>query len=264
MTPPGTSAAASAIELGTVEALLQRLYIGASDERTGRPLGLRREDRKKAREVTALLELLGRLPRRNLVIDAAAGHAYAGLCAAELVGLGRLVVIERSTSRAERCREAAARLVPRLPFALEVQAGEVGDAERWPAERPDVVLALHACGGATDDILDRAAAARARHILAVPCCHGLGSRFLAGATARLEAEGLSRHGELRRRLLRSLIDSERALRLEKAGYAVELFELVPPTVTPENLVLRARWMGEPNRMAKSARTWAALVGAEPL
>lgn len=248
------------IPVATVEALLLRLYIGETCARTGRALALRDEDRKKAIEVAALVSELARISRRELVIDAAAGHAYTGLCAAELLGISRLVVLERSPGRAERCRQAATRLAPARPLTLEVHAGEVGDPALWPAH-PDVVLALHACGSATDDVIDRAVAAGARRLLLVPCCHGVDSAFLAGATALAASHHLGRHGELRRRLVRSFVDGERALRLEKAGYAVELFELVPTTVTPENLVLRARYMGEPRRMAEAAREWSALTGS---
>src|SRR5262245_45349019 len=112
--------------------------------------GLRDEDRKKCREVAALLDELGRIGKRGVVVDAAAGHAYAGLLAAELLGVERLVVIERDERRAARAREAAGRLSRAVE--LEVRAGDVADAALWP-EAPDVVLGLHACGAASDMIL---------------------------------------------------------------------------------------------------------------
>jgi short-subunit dehydrogenase involved in D-alanine esterification of teichoic acids len=56
-----------------------------------------------------------------------------------------------------------------------------------------------------------------------------------------------------------MVDAERTLRLEAAGYETEVVELVPPTVTPHNLVWRARRVGEPGRMARAAEALARLV-----
>ena len=50
------------------------------------------------------------------------------------------------------------------------------------------------------------------------------------------------------------------LRLESAGYLTEVMEFVAPTVTPHNLLWRARRMGEPNRMQEAARQRARLRG----
>jgi hypothetical protein len=250
--------------IAVVEELLRRLYLGAAEAPGGSSPGdaapgLRDEDRKKAREVAALVGELARFGRRGLVVDAAAGHGYVGLCAAELIGLDRLVVLERSEARAERCRLAAARLRPLRPLSLDVRTGDVADPALWP-ERPDVVVALHACGAASDAILDGAVAARARWLLLLPCCHDGALRFAAPAAAHAEALGLARHGELRRRATRALIDGERVLRLEAAGYGVEVSSLVPPSVTPENLMLRARHVGEPRRMAEAREELRRLWG----
>jgi hypothetical protein len=45
-----------------------------------------------------------------------------------------------------------------------------------------------------------------------------------------------------------MVDAERTWRLEAAGYETEVVEFVPPTVTPHNLLWRARLVGEPRRM----------------
>jgi hypothetical protein len=236
-----------AVTLARVEATLRRLWLADA--------GLRREDQKKARELTGLLAELARIGRRRLVVDAAAGHAYAGLVAAELLGVERLVVIEREPERGARCRLAAQALTQ--PLALDVRVGPVGDAALWPGE-PDVVIALHACGPASDDVLDRATAARARWILLAPCCYGRTVPFAARAEASAEALGVARHPEVRRRVLESLIDVERTLRLEAAGYQVTVAPFVPPTVSGHPLLWRARRVGEPRRMAEARDRLAAL------
>jgi precorrin-6B methylase 2 len=245
---------ASSVELAAVEAALHRLFIAADGT------SLRREDLKKARETAALLDRLARFAKPDrLLVDAAAGKAYVGLLAVELLGFARVHVIEREPRRAELCRQAIAR----LSRAAEVRVveGDVADARAWP-EAPDVVVGLHACGAASDAILDAAVAAAARVILVVPCCYAQAVAFSPTAEARADALGVPRHAEVRRRVVMSLIDTERTLRLEAAGWETTVEALVPPTVTPHNLLWRARRMREPGRMRASAEQLARLRGGE--
>ena len=103
--PPHAAQHNRGVELAAVEAALHRLFIGVDGT------SLRREDLKKARETAALLEQLARIVRPDrLLVDAAAGKAYVGLLAVELLGVTRVHVIEREPRRAELCRQAAARL----------------------------------------------------------------------------------------------------------------------------------------------------------
>jgi hypothetical protein len=237
--------------LDAIRAAAHRLFIGAEDA------GLRLEDEKKCVEVRALLAEIGRVRRGGLLVDAAAGKAPVGLLAAELSGVARVVVIERDEGRAAACRAAAARLGRAAEIAVRV--GDVGDPQLWP-DRPDAVAALHACGPAADRIIDAAIRARARFLLLVPCCYGEAIPFAGDAAAAAARLGVERHGELRRRVAADLIDAERTLRLEAGGYRVEVAQLVPPTVTPHNLLWRARWAGEPVAMERARVRHAALVG----
>ncbi|HEX9101655.1 MAG TPA: methyltransferase [Polyangia bacterium] len=242
------------MELATVEATLHRLFIAADGT------SLRREDLKKARETAALLDQLARVVRPGrLLVDAAAGKAYVGLLAVELLGVTQVHVIEREPRRAELCRQAAARL--QRAAEVRVVEGDVADARAWPAA-PDVVVGLHACGSASDAILDGAVAADARYLFVVPCCYAQAVAFSATAEARADALGVPRHAEVRRRVVMSLIDAERTLRLEAAGWETTVAALVPPTVTPHNLLWRARRMREPNRMREAAQQLRALRQGE--
>jgi hypothetical protein len=135
----------------------------------------------------------------------------------------------------------------------------VAQASAWPAS-PDVVVGLHACGAASDAILDAAVAVDARYLLVVPCCYAAAVAFSPTAEARADALGVPRHAEVRRRVVMSLIDAERTLRLEAAGWETTVAALVPPTVTPHNLMWRARRMREPNRMREAAQQLRALRG----
>lgn len=239
------------IDVAVVEQALDRLYIAAEGA------SLRREDRKKAAEIAALLAEVARAGVKGTLVDAAAGKAYVGLLAAELLGVADLRVIERDPRRAEACRAAAAKL--RSPARVDVRAGDVGDASLWP-EEPHLVVALHACGPASDAILDAAVRAGARRLLLVPCCYGAAIPFAAAAEAEAEGLGLPRHAEVRRRFTASLIDAERTLRLEAAGYETAVVSFVAPTVTGHHLLWRARRVGEPVRMREAAERLARLRG----
>ncbi|MDD5307282.1 MAG: methyltransferase [Deltaproteobacteria bacterium] len=236
------AARAKAPTVDEVRGALHRLFIGV------RGTALRKEDEVKAVELAAMLKELSRFRRDALLVDAAAGKAPVGLLAAELLGFARIAVIERDAGRVEACREAAARLTRRAE--IEVRHADVGDLGAWP-EAPDVVAALHACGFAADAVIDAAARARARFILLVPCCYGKGVAFAGGASKWATLMGAPRQGAVRRRLLDALVDAERTLRLESYGYEVTVAPLVSPTVTPHNLLWRARRAVEPRAMERA-------------
>src|SRR5437762_2128604 len=113
-----------------VERWMERLYVGAPGAT------LRREDRKKAVEVAAMLGEIARAARGEVtLVDAAAGKAYVGLLAAKLVleptgRKARVLTLERDGERAALAAAIAARLD--TPVVIECRAGDVGDAALWP------------------------------------------------------------------------------------------------------------------------------------
>ncbi len=243
-----------------VEYWLNRLYIDAAGA------GLRDEDRKKALEVSAILDEIERAARRFsrraplVLVDAAAGKSYVGLLAARLVfepmGVAASVItIERDAERAAIARAAVAQLDTSIP--IECRAAEVDDAEAWPAD-PSIVTALHACGPAADAIIDRVVAIRARELLLVPCCTSTGVAAAVRAEAAAVSIGIPRHAPVRRRFIQAMVDAERTWRLEAAGYETEVVEFVGATVTPHNLLWRARRVGEPTRMSAAREALARL------
>jgi hypothetical protein len=237
-----------------LDELLHRLFIGAPGT------SLRDEDRRKSDEMAGLLqELAAAVARRArkhelVLVDAAAGKATVGLLAAELILApagrpARVRVIERDPERVAACREALTRL--RAPgVAVEIMAADVADPLAWPVE-PDLVVALHACGPASDTIIDQTVAMRARTLLLVPCCTSKQVWACALAERHAEQLGLPRHAEVRRRFIQSIVDAERTLRLEAAGWQTTVVNFVAPTVTPHNLLWRAEHLGEPRRMAEA-------------
>lgn len=231
-----------------MEAILHRLFIG---EPTA---ALRDEDRQKAHELVVVLDELARIaPRAGTFVDAAAGKGAVGLTALATVldaKTWQLVAIERDAHRVELLRRASGDL------PVDARATDVGDASAWPDE-PALVVALHACGLATDAVIDRAVAVRARHILLVPCCYG---GFATHADAARPTDDYAHEwadamgiqtGVLRASLARTLTDTERTLRLEAAGYETTVIDAIPASVTPFGRLWRARRVGEPVRMARA-------------
>jgi len=207
--------------------------------------GLRREDLKKAVEVAALLEELSRVSREGTLVDVAAGKSYLGLLAVELLGFEKLVVIERNEKRLADVRHAMTKLT--RPADISLVHGDVSDRAVWPTE-PHVVTALHACGEASDAVIDAAVANGAKWVLLVPCCYSAKVPAWSTAQAQVERLGLPRHAEVQKKFVQSIIDAERTLRLEAAGWETTVVPFVAPTVTPHNLLFRARRLMEPKRM----------------
>jgi hypothetical protein len=236
-----------------VRRILHRLFIGSDEAK------LRLEDEQKSREVAALLPRLARLRKGAHLVDAAAGKASVGLVSAELLPLGRLTVLERDAKRVEACRSASTRLGRSL--GVEIRHADVADPLAWP-EGPDAVVALHACGPAADHVIDQAIRSAARFVFVVPCCYGEAIPFAARAGTVVAELGYVADGLLRRRIQASLIDMERKLRLEAAGYETELDELVGATTTPHNLILTARRTHARVRMDRAKERLRMLQGGE--
>jgi hypothetical protein len=247
-----------------IEEALHRLYVAAPGTT------LRKEDRKKTAELAGLLAEIDRIVRRAArgralhIVDAAAGKAYVGLLVAELVLFrqarrGCVTLIERDRDRATACRQAAAALRAKGVVITVVEA-DVAAPASWPSA-PDLVVALHACGPAADEILRQGVACHARHLLLVPCCTSKHVAATAAAACHARALGLPSHAEVRRRFVEAVVAAERTLALEAAGYQTEVIPFVPPTVTPYNLLWRARRVGEPRRMAAARQGLRRLWGS---
>jgi hypothetical protein len=238
------------IQVSEIEEWLNRIYIAADGA------GLRLEDRRKAVEVAAMLEEIERavdsFSRRSplLLVDAAAGKSYVGLLAAKLF-LDRdsrhshVITLERDAKRVEVSLLALQRLDVRTP--VECRVADVSEEAGWPQEI-SIVAALHACGPAADAIIERTIKSRARRLLLVPCCTSNSVASALQARAKADAFGIPRHAPVRRRFIQAIVDTHRTWRLEASGYQTEVVEFVPPTVTPHNLLWRARYVGEPKRM----------------
>ena len=108
-------------------------------------------------------------------------------------------------------------------------------AEFQPPTPPSMVLSLHACDTATDQVIAKGILWQARVILAVPCCqHELHNQLQAPLF-----RPVLRHGILKERLSDLLTDTFRALVLRIMGYNTAVIEFIAPEHTAKNLLIRA-------------------------
>ncbi len=195
------------------------------------------------------------------MVDLGCGNAYLTFAAFRyltqvrglpVIGLG---VDVKGQARAHN-NDVAAELG--VGSQLAFVEGTIGDAE--VADRPDLVMALHACDTATDDALARAVRWETPVIVAAPCCHHDIQRQLDGATAPEGYRLVTRHGILRERLADVLTDALRAAILRLVGYRVEVIEFVDSQHTPRNALIRAVRTGAPPDGA-TREAYRALVAA---
>jgi hypothetical protein len=124
-----------------------------------------------------------------------------------------------------------------LGLDMDFVVGTIAEAQL--EQRPDVVLALHACDTATDEALARASEWEAALVLAAPCCHHDVAAQLRKAPTPAPYSLLTRHGILRERFADTLTDALRASILRILGYRVDVVEFVESAHTPRNTLLRA-------------------------
>ncbi len=129
-----------------------------------------------------------------------------------------LAIDPRPTPGAAPVASALATAWPRLAGRVTIEARAIADVELGPG---DVVVATHACGHRTDEVIDRAVAARARLAL-LPCCHDEETCDAGGLKGWMD--------------LALAVDATRVARLRAEGYAVTT-QTIPRAITAKNRFL---------------------------
>ena len=212
------------------------VLLGIADERG------RVHDKKQAkfRQINRFLELISdivpHLPEGDLhIADLCCGKSYLSFAVYHYFAniLGRRVTMEGVDLKPDviaYCSDVA----EKLGFTgLAFTCGNVSKYQ--PAAPVDLVVSLHACDIATDLVLERALATKARVILATPCCHHELNRTLLCPTL----DFIASHSMLRQKLCDAATDALRLKLLESKGYDVAALELIDPDETPKNIMLRA-------------------------
>lgn len=178
------------------------------------------------KEVIESFEFFERARRRvraPVVADLCCGHGLVGL----LYGVfhrdvEQVLLVDRTRpASAEACVAALQPLAPWLPSKVRYEVCRLEDLA-VPASA--AVLGVHACGVATDAVIDHALRA-AGPVALLPCCH--------------PKSGMPGPASLGRALgVEMATDIHRTYRLEAAGYTTRWAE-IPAAVTPMNRVILA-------------------------
>jgi SAM-dependent methyltransferase len=199
------------------------------------------------------------------VLDLGCGNAYLTFATVhhlEQNGIRCTVTgVDRDTRVITRNNERAQRLgwQDRLTFTTS-------PIERYtPTAKPDLVIALHACDTATDDVLAFAVDHDVSYVLASPCCHHDLQQQLQPRTMPTAFRDLARDGILKEQLGDVITDALRASLLRVVGYQVDVFAFVPVEHTPRNNLIRAvRTTGPANGNAEtSIRALTSMFNVSP-
>lgn len=156
----------------------------------------------------------------------------------------QIVGVDRNPDVIETCRRVVGTLNCQ---GLDFMIGQISDFD-WGVPC-DVVISLHACDTATDDVIGAAALHRVPVILSAPCCQ----HELAPQLKNSNWQAFLQHGILRERLGGLATDALRAAALEVLGYDTQLLEFVDLEHTPKNLLIRAVRMSEGARECDESR-----------
>jgi SAM-dependent methyltransferase len=132
-------------------------------------------------------------------------------------------------------------------LGLQGLAFEEGDVRQQvnldPAQKLDVMVALHACDEATDHAIHLGLRAGAQIIMCSPCCH---QQIRPQLMKPQPMRALLQHGVHIDQQAEMVTDSLRALLLEAAGYSTQVFEFVALEHTQQNkMILAVKRAGAP-------------------
>lgn len=176
------------------------------------------------------------------VVDMGCGKGYLTFAIASLLGPKSTVIgVELRPELVKKSNDLARQLgMSQLSFL----GGSIQDA---PLDKPDIVVALHACDTATDDAFARGIEAGAKLLVAAPCCQKELRPQLKAPDVLAEA---LRHGIFRERQAEFVTDALRAELLEWAGFKTKVFEFISTEHTAKNLMIaamRSKASGDPAR-----------------
>jgi len=202
------------------------------------------------------------------ILDAGCGTSFLSLAMAwflkhklkhpfKLVGIdSNKKVIETSGIRAKKIG---------VDNATSYIAGVIPDSsvehfknEREKNQRPNILVALHACDTATDYAIALGINDKADIIAVVPCCQReLSEKMKIDQPIGHPYESVFKSPNIRRDIAATLTDSLRMLYLRSHGYEVTATEFVPSEHTPKNRLLLATRRG--NFHEESKKQLASLI-----
>lgn len=178
--------------------------------------------RKEFFEAWETAKRIRRKFRGGRIVDLACGHGLAAhmMMLLDNTSPEALCVDMAIPKNAEKLSAALTETWPKLRGRIQYIEKPLQEIEIDPE---DIVLSVHACGGLTDLVIDRAISADAR-VAVLPCCHEIKKSDTGGLEGWLD-------GDL-------AIDVLRAMRLKENGYTI-MTKTIPSSITPKNRLLMA-------------------------
>jgi SAM-dependent methyltransferase len=124
----------------------------------------------------------------------------------------------------------------------------------------DILIALHACDTATDDVIFKGISARSEIIVTAPCCHKEVRPQIKPPEIFAD---ILKHGVILDRAAETITDGMRSLLLECNGYTTRIFEFISVEHTPKNNLIVGIKTGKPadiNNLDRQIRDVKALFG----
>lgn len=193
----------------------------------------------KYRQIDKYIEIIdgllqsNTLPRHINIVDMGSGKGYLTFALYDyLVNVLKLNVtltgIELRKHLVDFCNEIAQKVdFENLRFIAQ-------DINDYPADKIDILIALHACDIATDIALAKGVLSEAALIVAAPCCH---KQVRQQMQRNNPLQAVLKHGILEERQAEMITDGIRALILEGNGYQSKVFEFVSSEHTGKNLMI---------------------------
>lgn len=155
--------------------------------------------------------------RGGPILDLAGGHGLvAFLMLLQDRSTPHATVVDRQVP--DSVAKLRAVLAPRWPALVERWRFEAGDLATVDIPDNARLLGIHACGGLTDVVLDRAIATASR-VAVLPCCHSRAKQDAGGLEGWLDHD--------------VAVDVVRAQRLAGAGFDVHT-STIDAAITPKN------------------------------
>ena len=172
------------------------------------------------------------------ILDCGCGKSYLSFAVNHLLkarGIGaHLIGVDTSHQAIQACTETKAAL------GYDDMEFHVSRAIAFEPPAPvDIVIALHACNTATDEAIAKGIKLRSKYIMVVPCCQ---NQIRGQLREDHPLRTMTQFGVLKYGFANLLTETLRALILRGVGYDVTMNEIVPPTTTPKNIMIRARRM----------------------
>ncbi|MBA3770139.1 MAG: SAM-dependent methyltransferase [Blastocatellia bacterium] len=220
--------------------------LGVTDD-AGRVL---KSSQDKWRQINRFVEILASLVDKSRlagqkslrVVDMGSGSGYLTFAVYDYFRNVREVEVEVTGVEARASLVAKCRGIAAVSDfdGLTFAEGSIADAD---VPGVDILIALHTCDTATDDALYKGVAAKAKLIIAAPCCH---QELRPQMKSPEMFCNVLKHGVMMERTAETVTDGLRSLLLERSGYATKLFEFIQTEHTSKNNMLVATRLEKPS------------------